>query len=114
MIEIYHNPRCSKSRETLQLLEENGVEAKVIEYLKTVPTKAEIEAIIKKLGIKAEQLVRKTEPIYAELYKGRKLTSKQWIAAMAKHPKLIQRPIVVNGNEARIGRPPELVLEITK
>jgi len=112
MVEIYHNPRCSKSRETLALLEEKGVEVNVVEYLKDVPTEKELADLLNKLGLKAEQIVRKAEAIYKEKYKGKSLSEKQWIKAMVQNPKLIQRPIVVSGNEARLGRPPELVLEI--
>jgi arsenate reductase len=90
------------------------VTPKVVEYLKDVPSEAELAGIIKKLGIKAEQLVRKSEAIYKEEFKGKSLTEKEWIGAMIKNPKLIQRPIVIHGNEARIGRPPSLVLEIVK
>jgi len=106
---IYHNPRCSKSRATLALLEERGVKPRIIEYLKTPPDAAELASIIGKLGIEPEQLVRKGEEIYKSRYAGRKLTGAQWIAAMVKDPVLIERPIVVRGTRAVIGRPPETV-----
>ncbi len=106
---IYHNPRCGKSRATLALLEESGIEPKVIEYLKTPPTVAELRAIIAKLGVDPEQLVRKGEEIYRTQFAGRELSGPQWIEAMVKHPILIERPIVVRGERAVLGRPPENV-----
>jgi arsenate reductase (glutaredoxin) len=106
---IYHNPRCTKSRLTLARLEEHGVKPKVIEYLKTPPTAAELTKIIAKLGIEPEQLVRKGEDIYKSRYADKKMTAAQWIAAMVADPILIERPIVVQGNRAVIGRPPENV-----
>lgn len=112
MIEIYHNPRCTKSRETLQLLESKGIEPKVIEYLKDVPTEQELKGILKKLGIKATDLLRKNEAIFKELYKGKELSEDEWIKAMIQYPKLIERPIVINGQKAALGRPPEKVLDI--
>ncbi|MEZ5002857.1 MAG: arsenate reductase (glutaredoxin) [Chitinophagales bacterium] len=112
MIEIYHNPRCTKSRETLQLLESKGIEPKVIEYLKDVPTEKELKGILKKLGIKANDLLRKNETIFKELYKGKELSEDEWIKAMIQHPKLIERPIVINDQKAALGRPPEKVLDI--
>lgn len=111
-MKIYHNPRCRKSRETLQLLEEKGVKPEVVEYLKEVPTKDELKDLVKKLGIKPQQLLRKNEPDFKENYKGKELSDEQWISAMVKYPKLIERPIVVKGNKAVLGRPPENVLEL--
>jgi len=109
---LYHNPRCGKSRETLKLLQENGVNPEIREYLKELPTQKELKEVISLLGIEPKDLVRTTEAIYKEEYKGKKLTDTQWIKAMIKHPKLIQRPILINGKKAAIGRPPEQVLEI--
>jgi arsenate reductase len=106
---IYHNPRCTKSRATLALLEGRGLEPRIIEYLDTPPTAAELKTIIGQLGIKAEQLVRKGEDIYKEKYAGKTLTDAQWIEAMVKDPILIERPIVVSGGRAVIGRPPQNV-----
>ena len=111
-MKIYHNPRCRKSRETLTLIEEAGVEPEIILYLENPPTARELKAILSKLGIPAEQLVRKSEAIYKEKYKGKKLTEAQWIKAMIAHPKLIERPIVVEGKKAVLGRPPEQVNEL--
>jgi len=109
---IYHNPKCTKSRATLALLQEHGIEPKVMEYLKTPPTAAELKAVIGKLGISPEQLVRKGEEIYKTDYAGKKLNDAQWIEAMVSHPILIERPIVVTGNRAVIGRPPENVTQL--
>lgn len=112
MMKIYHNPRCSKSRQTLSLLEEKGKSPEIIEYLKDTPSKDELKAIIKKLKIQPEALIRKGEADYKENFKGKSLSDDAWIDAMIKYPKLIERPIVVNGDKAAIGRPPEKVLEV--
>lgn len=109
---IYHNPRCTKSRETLALLNARGIEPKVIEYLKTPPTAKELKAIVAKLGIKPEALVRKGEDVYKEKFASKTLTDSQWIEALAANPILIERPIVVHGDKAAIGRPPENVEKI--
>ena len=109
---IYHNPRCTKSRATLALLNERGIEPKVVEYLQTPPTAKELKAIVAKLGIKPEELVRKGEDIYKEKFAGKTLTDAQWIQALAANPILIERPIVVRGDKAVIGRPPENVEKI--
>ncbi len=111
-VTIYHNPKCSKSRETLALLRGRGVEPRIVEYLKAPPTAAELKAIVGKLGIEPEQLVRKGEEIYKSRYAGKTLTEAEWIEAMVKHPILIERPIVVAGQRAAIGRPPENVLPL--
>lgn len=110
---IFHNPRCSKSRQTLALLEQQGVKPEVIEYLKTPPSVASLSKILKQLGINARQLLRKGEKEYEELnLADESLTEQQLIQAMCDHPKLIERPIVVHNGKAKIGRPPETVLEI--
>jgi len=109
---IYHNPKCSKSRATLALLQERGIAPRIVEYLKTPPTAAELEAIVAMLGIGPEQLVRKGEDAYKTRHAGKTLTDAQWIAAMVADPILIERPIVVRGNRAVIGRPPENVLTL--
>ena len=106
---IYHNPRCSKSRETLALLEQHGANPHVIEYLKTPPTAAELETIIARLGIEPEQLVRKGEAVYKSSFADQSLTGAQWIEAMVANPVLIERPIVLKGDRAVLGRPPENV-----
>ncbi len=105
MIKIYHNPRCQKSREGLGYLEQSGKEHEVIKYLDNVPTKDELRHIIDCLGIKPENLVRKNEAIWKEKFRGRLLSDEEVLDAMIENPKLIERPIVVNGNKAVIGRP---------
>ena len=110
---IYHNPRCSKSRQTLALLEERGIGPRVVEYLKTPPSAAELKTILKKLGLRPRDLMRKGEPLYAELdLKDRELDDDALIALMVANPILIERPIVVSGGKAAIGRPPESVIRI--
>ena len=110
---IYHNPRCSKSRQTLALLEERGISPRVVDYLKTPPSAAELKTILKKLRLRPRDLMRKGEPLYAELgLKDRDLDDDALIALMVASPILIERPIVVSGAKAALGRPPESVLEI--
>ncbi len=112
-VEIYHNPRCSKSRQTLQLLEEQGVEPEIVEYLKTPPDKAELEKILTMLGIEPRELMRKKEQEYkAAGLDNPDLSPDQLIQAMVDHPRLIERPIVIKNGRAALGRPPEKVLEI--
>lgn len=111
-VTIYHNPRCSKSRQSLAILQDKGIEAKVTEYLKDTPSRQELEAIIDKLGISACELIRKGEAEFKENFKGKELSEADCIKAMVEFPKLIERPIIVTGNKAVIGRPPERVLEI--
>ena len=111
-MEILHNPRCTKSRETLALIEAAGKDVKVIEYLKEPPSQKELAEILLKLGMKAEDLVRKGEILYKEKYKGKTLTEKQWIAVLADNPVLIERPIVISGKKAVLGRPPENVKKL--
>ena len=112
-VTIYHNPRCSKSRQTLALLEKKGAAPRVVDYLKTPPSAGELKAILKKLGLKPRDLMRKGEPRYAELgLKDRDMADDALIALMVANPILIERPIVISGGKAAIGRPPEKVLEI--
>jgi len=113
MIKIYHNPRCGKSRQTLALIEAAGIEPQVIEYLKTPPTAEELDSILKKLKMEPQDLMRKGEVIYRELkLEERKLSREAAIAVMVEHPKLMERPIVVKGRQAILGRPPENVNEL--
>jgi len=111
MTRIFHNPRCGKSRQTLNLLEEKGEMITIVEYLKTVPSKEELADIVNMLGIKPLDLIRKKEAEFAE-FKGKDLSDEVWIDVMVSHPKLIERPIVIKDGKAAIGRPPENVLEI--
>lgn len=112
-ITILHNPRCTKSRQTLELLERKGVSPHVVEYLKTPPDEAELRRLIRLLGIAPRDLLRTKEPEYKEAGLDRPgISDADIIRAMVKYPKLIERPIVVRGNKAVIGRPPENVLKI--
>jgi arsenate reductase len=111
-IQIYHNARCSKSREGMCLLDGLGDEVEIIEYTKHPLTEEQLSELIAKLGIKPVQLVRTKEEIYKTKFADRKMTPKQWIKAMIKHPELMERPIVVKGNRAVIGRPPSLITEL--
>ena len=112
MMKIYHNPRCSKSRETLALINDAGKDVEIIEYLNNRPGKQELTDLLQKLGLRAEQLIRKGEVVYKDNFKGKELSEKKWIEAMIKYPKLIERPIVVNGDKAIIGRPPQNVVDL--
>jgi len=111
---IYHNPRCGKSRDTLAILEAKKAAPEIVEYLKTPPTKEQLRGILKKLAMKPEQIVRKGEDVYKQKFAGKSLTDEQWIDALAKNPILIERPIVVKGDRAVIGRPPENVLALLR
>lgn len=111
-IYIWHNPRCSKSRETLALLEAHGCSAEVIKYLETAPGVEEITAVLKKLGIGARELMRTKETLYKELGLNNVEDEAALIGAMAEYPKLIERPIVIKGGKAILGRPPQKVLEL--
>lgn len=110
-VRIYHNPRCSKSRQALALLHEHGIEPEIIEYLKTPLTVTELTELLNLLKLDVNALLRNKEALYKELNLA-KATSQQLLEAMATHPSLIERPIVVNGQQARLGRPPEAILEI--
>jgi arsenate reductase len=112
MITIYHNNKCSKSRTALGVLENSGKEFEVVNYLQDTPSVEELTAIVKKLGITAKDLVRKTESVYTEKYKGKDLSEEEWISAMVENPILIERPIVVSGDKAVIGRPTENIYTV--
>ena len=109
MIKIYHNPRCGKSREGLAILENSGKEFEIIKYLEDVPTKKELQAILKILGISPLVLVRVNETIWKDKYKGKSLTDDQILEAMIENPKLIERPIVIQNKQGVIGRPSERI-----
>jgi len=112
MVTIYHNPRCSKSRETLALLETHGVEPEIVRYLDTPPDRETLQILLQKLGMSsARQLMRTKEDLYKELQLENAGES-ELLDALAAHPKLLERPIVINGAQARLGRPPEAVLAI--
>ena len=111
-MKIYHNPRCTKSRQTLALLQENGVELEVVEYLKDLFTTENLSELIGFLGIEPLALVRKNESVWKEQFKGKELSDKEVIKAMVENPKLIERPIVVKQKKPVLGRPPENVLKL--
>ena len=109
MITIYHNPRCRKSRETLKIIEDSGVPYKIVEYLKEPLTATELSKVVDLLGIEASALIRRNEAIWKEQYRGKELNKAEILKAMETHPKLMERPVVVRGNKAVLGRPPENV-----
>lgn len=111
---IYHNPRCSKSRDSFNLLEELEIDFEIVEYLKTPLNKKELTELLVKLNIPAKDLIRKGEKDFKENFKGKELTEEEWINAMIQFPKLMERPIIVNGDKAVIGRPVEKVIDLLK
>jgi len=112
-VTIFHNPRCSKSRQTLALLEEKGIEPQIVKYLETPPSADELKAVLAKLGINARDLLRTKEAEYKEAgLDNQDLSEDEVVAKMVEFPKLIERPIVIKDEQARIGRPPESVLDI--
>ena len=112
-ITLYHNPRCSKSRQALELLKQNGVDANIVEYLQTPPTHQQLDSILRGLAVSPRELIRKGQAEYKELNLGNEeLSRDQLIDAMIKNPILIERPILVAGDEIAIGRPPENILSI--
>ena len=112
-VTIFHNPRCSKSRQTLSLIQEKSIDINIIEYLKTPPDISQLKQILKKLGYEPRQLMRKSEQIYKDLDLGNEnKTEEDLVIAMTQNPILIERPIVLSGEKAAIGRPPESVLNI--
>ena len=113
MTTIYHNPRCSKSRASLEMLEAKGITPTIVKYLETPPNVDELTKVLSKLGLKAEQIVRKGEALYKELgLAGKTLSNEEWISVLVENPQLMERPIVVNGDKAAIGRPIEAVINI--
>ncbi|NEU09132.1 arsenate reductase (glutaredoxin) [Flavihumibacter sp. R14] len=112
MVTIYHNSRCSKSRGACEILSGKGVQAEVIEYLKNPPTELQISELLGKLDMKASELVRRSEDIFKDQFSGKNYSEAEWLSILAKNPILIERPIIVMGNKAIIGRPPERILEL--
>jgi arsenate reductase len=106
---VYHNPRCSKSRLALQYLDSKNETYDVVEYLKELPSVSELKEVVQMLGIKPVELIRKNEVDYKENYKGKELSDDEWIDAMIKFPKLIERPIVIKNKKAVVARPTELI-----
>lgn len=111
-ITIYHNNRCGKSRGALALLHEKGIEPAVRYYLDEAPTPEELKALLSKLKMKAEDLVRKNEVLYKENYKGKNISETDWLKILSENPILIERPIVIKGDKAVVARPPEKLLEL--
>jgi len=112
-VTIYHNPRCSKSRQTLEMLRDQGIEPTIVEYLTTPPSAKDLQQILKMLGKTPREIMRKGETIYSELQLDNlQLTDKQLLQALVEYPILIERPIVIANHQAVIGRPPENILEI--
>ncbi len=111
-MKIYHNPRCSKSRQGLEILNSSNENFEIVDYQNNPPTVKELKEILKMLGISPIQLVRENEEIWKENYKGKELNDAAIIDAMCTYPKLIERPIVIKGNKAVIGRPPERIKEL--
>ena len=114
MIKIYHNPRCTKSRQGLEAVEKSGEQFEVVKYLENIPTKDELRQVLGYLNMSAENLVRKNEAIWKENYRGKDLSEEEILDAMIENPKLIERPIVVKDNRAVIGRPTENILHLLK
>ena len=111
-MKIYHNPRCSKSRQTLGLIKEAGQDVEIVEYLKTPPTEDELHEILDSLNLPVEYLIRTGEEIYKTEYKGKDLSDDEWIKALVEHPNMLERPIVVKDGQAILGRPPENVFKL--
>jgi arsenate reductase len=112
MVTIYHNTRCSKSREACSILNDKGVKTHIVEYLKEPLTQNQLKELLKKLNMNAEELVRKNEELYKNEFKNKKLSEAEWIKVLAENPVLIERPIIVNGDKAVVARPPEKVLGV--
>jgi arsenate reductase (glutaredoxin) len=112
-VEIWHNPRCSKSRQALELLKKKGIEPKIVLYLETPPTAARLAQVLELLGMAPRELMRKAEPPYRELDLGNPdRSSRELVSAMTEHPILIERPVVIAGDRAVVARPPERALEL--
>ena len=111
-MKIYHNPRCSKSRQTLKIIEDSGQEFEIVEYLKTPPTEEELQEILQDLNLPIEYLIRKSEEVYKTEFKGKELSDEEWIKALIENPKMLERPIVVKDGQAILGRPPENVQKL--
>jgi len=111
-MKIYHNPRCSKSREALKIIESKNINFEIVQYLKKPISKSELRNILKLLNIPPIELIRKNESVYKNFFKGKDLSNDQWLDVLCENPILIERPIVIKDNQALIGRPPEKVLNL--
>lgn len=112
MLKIYHNPRCRKSRETLQLIKDADADVEVVEYLKTPLTEDELHDLLSKLNLPVDYLIRKNEELFKTQFKGKELSEDQWVKILVDNPQLLERPIVVKDDEAILGRPPENVMKL--
>ena len=112
MLKIYHNPRCRKSRETLQLIKDRGEAVEIIEYLNEIPTIETLKSVLKKLGLKPLDIVRRGEAVFKENFKGKDYSDEEWLKILHENPKVIERPIVVKGDKAIVGRPPDNVQQL--
>jgi arsenate reductase len=112
LIRVYHHAACSKSRGACALIAEAGIEAEIVDYLAAPPARAELEDLLRKLGMKPSELIRRGEPVFQEHYAGRALSEAEALDALLAHPILMERPIVVRGSRAVVARPPERVLEL--
>ena len=112
MIKIYHNPRCTKSRQALQLLEEKGVAYEIVKYMDEPLTPDTLKSVLKKLGMSASELIRRKEQIWKDEFKDKEMEEEELVLTMIEYPKLMERPIVENGDRAVVGRPTEKVLEV--
>ncbi len=112
MIQILHNPRCAKSRAGLKFLQDKGIEPEIIKYLDDTPTAAEFKEILKKMGAKPTDVLRKNEAVFKEKFKGKEFSDDEWVEIMVNNPKLIERPIVINGDKAVLGRPAEAIEKV--
>jgi polyphosphate kinase len=111
-MKIYHNPRCAKSREGLKYLEEKGFEIEIIDYMKDGISAREIKDFLTKSGLKVTDIVRTSEELYKEKYKGQEFTADEWVSILVENPKLIQRPLVIKGTHAVLGRPLEEIQKL--
>jgi arsenate reductase (glutaredoxin) len=112
MIKIYHNPDCSKCQTALQLLDAEGQAYEAINYIENPPSVGELQGLLSFLGLKAEELVRKKEPLYISEFEGKQFSEEEWLRILSENPILIERPIIVKDNKAIIGRPPEKILSL--
>lgn len=111
-MKILHNPRCSKSRQALAILNENNINPEIVLYLKDTPSETDFKIILQKLNMKPQELLRKNEAFFKENFKGLEFNDDEWIKVMIENPKLIERPIVIRGNKAIVARPPESVKDL--
>lgn len=109
---MYHKPNCSTSLETLRLLKGHGVKPQLRLYLEQPPTAAELDELLKKMGKRVQSIIRTKEPLYKDNYEGKKLSKKEWLKILSENPILIERPILIKGDKAILGRPPEEVLKL--